>query len=203
MMLFPHTLKFLDIVYLEEGNFKAVSVNFRFRDFFFVQSVVKSVGEITRPVAGSSWTHFDNRIICHIFCHIFLHLRRFSELFFRSRGYVLVKKRGRDYYYFYYHQFLMLTWSIKNKNFLVSRPTLFASFVTVDTLGSLTIVFLKFVLNFYVQMYTREFVHICSVWREWYDKSSPISLEEFKAWHQRIFYCFNNSWVSRDVTSFA
>ena len=105
MMLFPHPLKFLDIVHLEEGNFKAVSVNFRFRDFFFVQSVVKSVGEITRPVAGSSWTHFDNRIICHIF----LHLIRFSGLFFRSLGYVLVKKRGCDYYYFYYHQFLMLT----------------------------------------------------------------------------------------------
>lgn len=86
----------------------------------------------------------------------------------------------------------MLTWSIKNKNFLVSRPTLFASFVTVDTLGSLTIVFPKFVLNFYVQMYTREFLHMYSVWREWYDKSSPISLKEFKAWRQRIFYCFNS-----------
>lgn len=86
----------------------------------------------------------------------------------------------------------MLTWSIKNNNFLVSRPTLFASFVTVDTLGLRTIFFRKFVLNFYVHMYTREFVHTYSVWREWYDKSSPISLQEFKAWHQRKFYCFNN-----------
>lgn len=138
-----------------------------------MQSVVKSVGDITRPVAGSSWTHFDNRIICHIFCHIFLHLRRFSELFFRSLGYVLVKKRGRDYYYFYYHQFLMLTWSIKNKNFLVSRPTLFASFVTVDTLGSLTIVFLKFVLNFYVQISTRKSLYIYTQY-DANDMTSPV-----------------------------
>jgi len=57
---------------------------------------------------------------------------------------------------------------------------------------SRTIAFRKFVLNFYVHMYTREFVHIYSVWREWYDNSSPISLQEFKAWHQRKFYCFNN-----------